>query len=84
MIRNRLRRPSERTVAGAVSATAAIVVGLVQFRHGIVHLLDTVSYWSGAQAVADGHPFTSRLAPSFSNFDAVEFVQRGGRIPFVD
>ena len=84
MIRNRLRRPSERTVAGAVAAAAAIVVGLIQFRHGIVHLLDTVSYWSGAQAVADGHPFTSRLAPSFSNFDAIEFVERGGRIPFVD
>lgn len=84
MIRNRLRRPGERTIAAVVAASAAIVVGLVQFRHGIVHLLDTVSYWSGAQAVADGHPFTSRLAPSFSNFDAVEFAERGGRIPFVD
>lgn len=84
MIRNRLRRPSERTIAGAVAAVAAVVVGLVQFRHGIVHLLDTVSYWSGAQAVADGHPFTTRLAPSFSNFSAVEFTERAGRIPFVD
>lgn len=84
MIRERLRRPGERTTAAVVAAVVAIVVGLVQFRHGIVHLLDTVSYWSGAQAVADGHPFTSRLAPSFSNFDAVEFVQRDGRIPFVD
>ena len=84
MIRERLRRPGERTAAAVVAAVVAIVVGLVQFRHGIVHLLDTVSYWSGAQAVADGHPFTSRLAPSFSNFDAVEFAERGGRIPFVD
>jgi len=84
VIRERLRRPGERTAAAVVAAVVAIVVGLVQFRHGIVHLLDTVSYWSGAQAVADGHPFTSRLAPSFSNFDAVEFAKRGGRIPFVD
>jgi hypothetical protein len=84
VIRERLRRPGERTAAAVVAAVVAIVVGLVQFRHGIVHLLDTVSYWSGAQAVADGHPFTSRLAPSFSNFDAVEFAERGGRIPFVD
>ena len=67
-----------------MAALAAVVVGLVQFRHGIVHLLDTVSYWSGAQAVADGHPFTTRLAPSFSNFSAVEFAERAGRIPFVD
>jgi len=84
VIRIRQRRPAERTIVGAVAATAAMVVGLVQFRHGIVHLLDTVSYWSGAQSVADGHPFTTRLAPSFSNFSAVEFAERGGRIPFVD
>jgi len=71
-------------MACVVAAMAAVAVGLVQFRHGIVHLLDTVSYWSGAQAVADGHPFTTRLAPSFSNFSAVEFAERGGRIPFVD
>lgn len=81
---NRWRRPSERFLVGLLAAVAAVAVGVIQFRHGIVHLLDTVSYWSGAQAVADGHPFTSRLAPSFSNFDAVEFVSRGGRIPFVD
>lgn len=70
-------------VAGG-AAVAGLVVGIVQLRHGIVHLLDTVTYWSGAEAVADGRPFTTRLAPSFSNFDAVEFVTRGGRLPFVD
>ncbi len=67
-----------------VAALGAVVVGAVQLRSGIVHLLDTVTYWSGAQAVADGHPFTTHLAPSFSNFDAVEFLERGGRLPFVD
>lgn len=78
-------RQSRKTViAACVAAVGALVVGIVQLRHGIVHLLDTVTYWSGAEAVADGRPFTTRLAPSFSNFDAVEFVTRDGRLPFVD
>ena len=34
--------------------------------------------------MAAGHPFTTRLAPSFSNFDVLEFLDRGGRLPFVD
>jgi hypothetical protein len=62
----------------------ALVVGLVQFRHGIVHLLDTVTYWSGTEATSNGHPFTTNLAPSFSNFSAIEFLERSGRLPFVD
>lgn len=80
-----LTRPTraEWTTA-TVAAVGAIVVAAVQLRSGIVHLLDTVTYWSGAQAVADGHPFTTHLAPSFSNFDAIEFLERGGRLPFVD
>ena len=34
--------------------------------------------------MAGGHPFTTRVAPSFSNFSVVEFLDRGGRLPFVD
>ncbi|MEY4360953.1 MAG: hypothetical protein RL391_259 [Actinomycetota bacterium] len=71
-------------MAAFVAGLGAAIVGVVQLRAGIIHLLDTVTYWSGAQAVADGHPFTTRLAPSFSNFDVVEFLGRGGRLPFVD
>ncbi|MGA0957720.1 MAG: hypothetical protein ACO3TV_02255, partial [Ilumatobacteraceae bacterium] len=67
-----------------IAAIGAALVAVVQLRDGIVHLLDTVTYWSGAQAVADGRPFTTQLAPSFSNFDALDFLERGGRLPFVD
>ncbi|MFN5605006.1 MAG: hypothetical protein ACK49V_10705, partial [Actinomycetes bacterium] len=83
MIRERLRRPGERTAAAVVAAVVAIVVGLVQFRHGIVHLLDTVSYWSGAQAVADGHPFSSRVGTAVSKIDAGAVAPTGGRLPIV-
>lgn len=80
-----LSRPTRAEWTTAiVAAIGAIVVAVVQLRSGIVPLLDTVTYWSGAQSVADGHPFTTRLVPSFSNFDAVEFLNRGGRLPFVD
>ena len=72
------------TTAVLAAAVGAAVVAVVQLRHGIVHLLDTVTYWSGAEAVASGRPFTTHLAPSFSNFDALEFLDRGGRLPFVD
>lgn len=76
----------ERWVVTTYSLTAlgALVVGLLQFRHGIVHLLDTVTYWSGTEATSNGHPFTTNLAPSFSNFSAIEFLERSGRLPFVD
>lgn len=66
------------------SGSVGALVALVQLRHGIVPLLDTVTYWSGAQSVANGHPFHTTLAPSFSNFDAVDFLDRGGSLPFVD
>ncbi|MFM8531509.1 MAG: hypothetical protein ACKOD2_17910 [Ilumatobacteraceae bacterium] len=70
--------------AALAAGLGALAVSMVQFRHGIVHLLDTVTYWSGARAVADGEWFTTNLAPAFSNFEAGEFLARGGRLPFVD
>lgn len=70
--------------AGGLAALGATVIGIVQLRDGIVPLLDTVTYWSGAEAVASGRPFTTTLAPSFTNFDAVDFLDRGGQLPFVD
>jgi hypothetical protein len=63
---------------------AALVVAVVQLRTGVIPMLDTATYWSGTRAVADGHPFTTTLAPSFTNFSAAEFLERGGRLPFVD
>lgn len=77
-----LRSTSARAAFGA--GLGALVVTMVQFRLGIVNLLDTVTYWSGARAVADGDWFTTNLAPAFSNFEAGEFLARGGRLPFVD
>lgn len=56
----------------------------MQLRHGIIPLLDTVTYWSGAESILSGRPLQTSLAPSFSNFDAAEFLERDGRIPFVD
>lgn len=72
-----------RTVPLA-SALIAVFIGLVQFREGIIPLLDTVTYWSGAEAVARGDLFSTALSPSFSNFSAIEFLNRGGTLPFVD
>ncbi|MGA0879629.1 MAG: hypothetical protein ACO3SP_10985, partial [Ilumatobacteraceae bacterium] len=74
-----MHRPT--VVTGAL---AALAVGLVQLRHGIVPLLDTVTYWSGAEAVSRGDFFSTTLAPSFSNFSALQFLERGGTLPFVD
>lgn len=71
-------------VAVAFSALGALVVGIVQFRHGIVPLLDTVTYWSGAEAVTRGDLFRTTLAPSFSNFSVLEVLERDGTLPFVD
>lgn len=78
-----VRFAPERLIGGAAAA-GAVAIGVVQLRDGIVPLLDTVTYWSGAEAVASGRPFTTNLAPSFSNFDVIEFAERGGRLPFVD
>jgi hypothetical protein len=71
-------------VPALVAAVTAFAVALIQLRNGIVPLLDTVTYWSGTRSSSTGHFFTTELAPSFSNFTAVEFAERGGRLPFVD
>ena len=70
--------------AYGLAALGALAVGILQFRYGIVHLLDTVTYWSGTEATSNGRLFTTNLAPSFSNFSAIEFLERSGRLPFVD
>ncbi len=67
-----------------LAALGAATVAGIQLRDGVLQILDTVSYLSGAQAVRDGHPFTSTIAPSFSNFTVIEVLDRGGRLPFVD
>ena len=70
-------RPTRAEWFAACSAgIGAAIVGVIQLRGGIVHLLDTVTYWSGADQVAHGHLFSTRLAPSFSNFDAIDFLGR--------
>lgn len=71
-------------VVVAISALGALIVGIVQFRHGIVPLLDTVTYWSGAEAITRGDVFRTTLAPSFSNFSVLEVLERDGTLPFVD
>lgn len=71
-------------VGAAGAALVGLVVAVVQLRTGVIPMLDTATYWSGARATADGHPFTTTLAPSFTNFTAAEFLQRDGRLPFVD
>jgi hypothetical protein len=80
-----LRAAFGRPVVGAsLVAFVGMVMALVQLRHGVVPMLDTVSYWSGVRSFRQGHPFTSTLAPSFSNFDVIEVLHRSGRLPFVD
>lgn len=73
-----------RSPSVILAALGAGLIAAVQLREGILQILDTGSYLSGAQAVRDGHPFTSTLAPSFSNFSVIEVLERGGRLPFVD
>lgn len=75
---------SRVVLAAIVTVIAAALVASVQLRTGVIPMLDTVTYWSGIRATADGHPFTTTLAPSFTNFDVVDVLERAGRLPFVD
>ena len=78
------RDPDRTTLIAVTAAVLAGVVALIQLRQGVLQILDTGSYLSGAAAFRSGHPLTSTLAPSFSNFDVIQFLERGGRLPFVD
>ena len=73
-----------RRLVAAATALLAGAFASVQLRHGVVPMLDTASYWSGVEATAAGHPFTTTLAPSFSNFDVLRMLRSDGRLPFVD
>ncbi|MFZ9398532.1 MAG: hypothetical protein ACO28Q_08130 [Ilumatobacteraceae bacterium] len=77
-------RSAVDTIAGSLAALGALAIALVQLRDGVVPILDTVTYWSGTEDLTRGHLFSTTLAPAFSNFDAIEFLNRGGRLPFVD
>lgn len=77
-------RSAADTIAGSLAALGALVIALVQLRDGVVPILDTVTYWSGTENLTRGHVFSTTLAPAFSNFDAIDFLSRGGRLPFVD
>lgn len=68
----------------AVSAVAAAAFAIAQLRNGVLPTWDTVSYWSGAEAIRHGDLFGSHVQPSFSNFTVIDFLDRSGRLPFVD
>jgi hypothetical protein len=78
------RRVPPGAAAAAAAAAVAAGVAALQLRGGIVPMLDTVTYWSGAKATASGRPLTTTVAASFSHFSPIEFLERGGRLPFVD
>lgn len=61
-----------------------VLAALWAWRDGVSPTLDASSYLSATHEVSRGHPFTTRVAPTFSNFSVIEFLDRGGRLPFVD
>lgn len=70
-------------VAGGVGLLAALVCWFL-VRRGPEQFLDAGSYAAGVEGFHHWRPGTSRLAPSFSHFTSVDFLRRGGRIPFSD
>lgn len=60
----------------------ALCVGLA-FR-GPVMFFDAGSYVAVADNFAHGHGFTTTLVPTFSEYSSIDFLHRGGRIPFTD
>lgn len=73
-----------RLVVAAVVGLTGTLFGALQLRHGVIPALDTASYWSGVNAFRAGHPLTTTLAASFSDFDVLQVLRHGGRLPFVD
>jgi hypothetical protein len=71
-------------VATSLAMVAAALACAWLLRDGLAPTFDAASYLSATREVAEGHPLTTRVAPSFSNFSVVEFLDRGGRLPFVD
>ncbi len=65
-------------------AVLAALISVWLHWHGPVQFLDAGSYAAAIDALAGGDGVRTALAPSFSNFTALEFVERDGRIPFVD
>jgi hypothetical protein len=63
---------------------ATAVLGVVYAWRGPAQFFDAASYTAGADSFAKGHGITTQLVPSFSDFSAVDFVSRGGRVPFTD
>jgi hypothetical protein len=70
-------------VPAAVVVLAALVCAGFAGR-GPVQFLDAASYAAVTDSLAHGHWFTTPMVPSFSQFSAADFLQRGARIPFVD
>lgn len=78
---------TERRVRTASAASVGVLAAFVCWflaRRGPEQFLDAGSYAAGVEGLHHWRPGTSRLAPSFSHFTSVDFLRRGGRIPFSD
>lgn len=86
-MRRALRLPAgwqgRYTLTTAVCLATA-VLGVVYAWHGPAQFFDAASYTAGADSFAHGHGISTQLVPSFSDFSAVDFLTRDGRVPFTD
>jgi hypothetical protein len=67
-----------------LACVVAVALTAVQLSHGVVPVWDTVSYWSGAEALTNGKVLAAHVQPSFSNFTTIDVLRRQGELPFVD
>ena len=67
-----------------VIAVGCVALCIALAQHGPVMFWDASSYAAGADSVARGHGLTTQMVPTFSNYSPVEFIERGGRVPFTD